>query len=170
MSQVLAGYLAQYVKGIQKDQLKIGIWNEEILLENVDLILEAFDYLKLPFSLRHGRIGKLSIKVPWKRLGWDSINIVLEDVFLSACRRDDDEWTYGLVEKRELAAKMAKLKVAKLAKFSKRVSDNQAGQFIYFTSYIYTKVSPQKFVFGFKNQVLPWRQTHKSKVLPCLMV
>jgi len=117
VSQVLAGYLGRYVKGIQKDQLKIGIWNEEILLENVDLILEAFDYLKLPFALRQGRIGKLSIKIPWKRLGWDSINIVLEDVFLSACRRDDDEWTYGLVEKRELAAKMAKLNAAELASF-----------------------------------------------------
>lgn len=83
VSQVLAGYLGRYVKGIQKDQLKIGIWNgklknltllflafssycylnfigydfygaEEILLENVDLILEAFDYLKLPFALRQG--------------------------------------------------------------------------------------------------------------------
>ena len=27
MSQVLAGLLGRYVKGIQKEQLKIGIWN-----------------------------------------------------------------------------------------------------------------------------------------------
>ncbi|RWW73785.1 hypothetical protein BHE74_00018304 [Ensete ventricosum] len=27
VSQVLAGYLGRFVKGIQKDQLKIGIWN-----------------------------------------------------------------------------------------------------------------------------------------------
>lgn len=27
---------------------------EEVLLENVELILEAFDYLQLPFALKHG--------------------------------------------------------------------------------------------------------------------
>jgi len=27
---------------------------EEILLENVELILEAFDYLQLPFALKSG--------------------------------------------------------------------------------------------------------------------
>jgi hypothetical protein len=27
VSQVLAGLLGRYVKGIQKEQLKIGIWN-----------------------------------------------------------------------------------------------------------------------------------------------
>jgi hypothetical protein len=29
---------------------------EEILLENVELILEAFDYLQLPFALKTGTI------------------------------------------------------------------------------------------------------------------
>jgi hypothetical protein len=29
---------------------------EEILLENVELILEAFDYLQLPFALKTGMI------------------------------------------------------------------------------------------------------------------
>ncbi|XP_062192776.1 uncharacterized protein LOC133896228 [Phragmites australis] len=85
VSQVLAGLLGRYVKGIQKEQLKIGIWNEEILLENVELILEAFDYLQLPFTLKNGRIGKLSIRIPWKKLGWDPIIIVIEDVFVCTC-------------------------------------------------------------------------------------
>ncbi|GFQ03175.1 hypothetical protein PHJA_002461300 [Phtheirospermum japonicum] len=43
---------------------------QEVLLENVGLILEAFDYLRLPFAFRQGRVGKLSIKIPWKKLGW----------------------------------------------------------------------------------------------------
>lgn len=28
---------------------------EEVFLENVELILEAFDYLELPVSLKHGK-------------------------------------------------------------------------------------------------------------------
>uniref|UniRef100_A0A1D1Z4D3 Putative vacuolar protein sorting-associated protein 13A n=1 Tax=Anthurium amnicola TaxID=1678845 RepID=A0A1D1Z4D3_9ARAE len=128
VSQVLAGYLGRYVKGIQKDQLKIGIWNEEVLLDNVQLSLEAFDYLQLPFALKQGKIGKLSIKIPWKKLGWDPIVIVLEDIFLCACSRDNHEWGLESMEKRELAGKMAKLNAAELAKFSKRVYGNQVGQ------------------------------------------
>ena len=94
---------------------------EEILLENVELILEAFDYLQLPFALKSGidflmplqcfpvcqslhcckvlvllccfagRIGKLSIRIPWKKLGWDPIIFVIEDVFVCACPREDSE-------------------------------------------------------------------------------
>lgn len=52
--QLLLGYLGRYVKDIQKEQLKITLWNEEVLLENVELILEAFDYLQLPFALKQG--------------------------------------------------------------------------------------------------------------------
>lgn len=138
MSQVLAGLLGRYVKGIQKEQLKIGIWNEEILLENVELILEAFDYLQLPFALRTGRIGKLSIKIPWKKLGWDPIIIVIEDVFVCACPREDSEWGSDSLNKRELAGKLAKLNAIELAKFSRRVTDNQTGQSL--LSYMSAKI------------------------------
>ncbi|KAK9757465.1 hypothetical protein RND81_01G164300 [Saponaria officinalis] len=85
--QLLLGYLGRYIKDFQKEQLKITFWNEEVLLENVELILKAFDCLQLPVALK----------------------------------RD-------AVEKRELAAKKAKLVAAELAKLSRRVSDNQAGQ------------------------------------------
>ncbi|XP_019702812.1 uncharacterized protein [Elaeis guineensis] len=136
VSQVLEGYLGGYVKGIQKDQLKIGIG--QILLEKVELILEAFDYLQLPFALKNGQIGKLSIEIPWTSLGRDSIRVVLEDVYICACQRDDNEWTSDSVGKRELAGKMAKLNAVELAKFSKRVCDNQAGQS--FISYISAKI------------------------------
>ncbi|WOK94697.1 hypothetical protein Cni_G03402 [Canna indica] len=138
VSQVLAGYLGRFVKGIQKDQLKIGIWNEEILLEKVELILEAFDYLQLPFALKEGRVGKLSIRIPWKKLGWEPIIVVLENIFICACQREDNEWSSDSVEKRELAGKMAKLNAIELAKLSRRVSDDQAGQS--FISYISAKI------------------------------
>ncbi|KAJ0089376.1 hypothetical protein Patl1_33066 [Pistacia atlantica] len=136
--QLLLGYLGRYVKDIQKEQLKITLWNEEVLLENVDLILEAFDYLQLPFALKQGRVGRLSIKIPWKKLGWDPLIITLEDVFVSASQRDDQEWSLEEVERREFAGKKAKLAAAELAKLSRRVCDNQTGQS--FISYITAKV------------------------------
>ncbi|KAL0738567.1 hypothetical protein Bca4012_014777 [Brassica carinata] len=139
VQKLLLGYLGRYIKDIQREQLKITVWNEEVLLENVELILEAFDYLQLPISLKQGRVGKLSIKVPWKKLGWEPIIIKLEDVFISATQRSDQEWSSDVVEKREFAGKKAKLAAAELAKLSKRVFDSPAGNS--FTSYIAAKVS-----------------------------
>ncbi|KAJ4962382.1 hypothetical protein NE237_022321 [Protea cynaroides] len=136
--QLLLGYLGRYVKEIHRDQLKIGLWGEEVLLENVELILEAFDYLRLPFALKQGHVGRLSIKIPWKKLGWDPIVIVLEDVFICACKRDDNEWALDSVVKREYAGKKAKLAAAELAKLSGRVCDNKAGQS--FISYMTEKI------------------------------
>lgn len=34
--------------------LNVYFCAEEVLLENVELILEAFDYLQLPFALKQG--------------------------------------------------------------------------------------------------------------------
>ncbi|RZC69012.1 hypothetical protein C5167_032166 [Papaver somniferum] len=109
---LLLGYLGPYIKDFQREQLKIGLWN--------------------------GRVGRLSIKIPWKKLGLSPIIIVLEDVFIQAGQRDEHEWNPDLVERRDIAGKKAKLTAAELAKFSRRVCENQTGQA--FVSYITAKL------------------------------
>ncbi|XP_076908384.1 uncharacterized protein LOC143565241 [Bidens hawaiensis] len=136
--QLILGYLGQYIKDIHREQLKITLWNEEVLLENVELILEAFDHLELPFALKQGRVGRLSIRIPWKKLGWDPIIIILEDIFVCASQREDEEWDTDDVERREFAGKKAKLATAELAKLSQCVCDNQTGKS--FISYITAKI------------------------------
>ncbi|CAM8878635.1 unnamed protein product [Rhodiola kirilowii] len=122
--QLILGYLNRYFKNLQKEQLKITIWNEEVLLENVDLNLEAFDHLQLPFALKRGHVGKLCIRIPWKKLGWDPFIIILENVFISVGQRSDTEWSSDAVDKREYASKKANLAAAELAKLSRRVYGN----------------------------------------------
>ncbi|BFG24048.1 hypothetical protein CerSpe_103220 [Prunus speciosa] len=134
VNQVISGFLGRYFRDIQRHQLKFTLWEGALFLENLELSLEAFDYLQLPFALKQGRVGKLSIKIPWKKLGWDPIEIVLENVFLSASQRDDQEWSLDEVERRELAGKKAKLAAAELAKLSKRVCENQAGLISYISA------------------------------------
>ncbi|GFP91635.1 phosphatidylinositol 4-phosphate 5-kinase 9 [Phtheirospermum japonicum] len=96
------------------------LYIEEVLLENVELILEAFDYLRLPFDFRQGRVGKLSIKIPWKKLGWDLVIIILEDLYICVSQRDDKEWCTDATERKEYASKKAQLAAAELAKLSRR--------------------------------------------------
>ncbi|GFP88980.1 putative vacuolar protein sorting-associated protein 13f [Phtheirospermum japonicum] len=63
--QLILGYLGRYIKDIQNEQLNITLWND--------------------------RVGKLSIKIPWKKLGWDPVIIILEDVYICVSQRDDKE-------------------------------------------------------------------------------
>ncbi|KAM7271998.1 hypothetical protein ACFE04_031212 [Oxalis oulophora] len=83
-----------------------SFYGKEVLLKNVQLILEAFDYLQLPFTLNQGRIRRLSIKIPWKKLGLDPINISLENVFLRLSRRPCHQ-SLDVVQTREFVAKKA---------------------------------------------------------------
>lgn len=136
--QLLQGYVGQFVKDIQKEQFKITPWKEEVLLENVELNFEAFDYLQLPFALKQGRVGRLSIKIPWKKLVWDPIILILEDVYISASQRDDQDWCSEAAERREFASKKVTLAKAELAKLSSRVCGSQPGKS--FSSYIAFKV------------------------------
>lgn len=114
-------YLCHYVKDLQKGLglLKTTHYKEEVLLlENVELNLEAFDYLQLPFALKQGRVGRLSIKNPW--IG--PIVIILEDVFICASNHKDQD-----AEKRESVGKKTKL-AGVMENLSKSVYDSQAWQ------------------------------------------
>ncbi|KAL3675941.1 hypothetical protein R1sor_025889 [Riccia sorocarpa] len=138
LSQLLAGYLGHYVKGIQREQFRIGLWSGEAQLENVELRLEAFDYLQLPFSIKQGTVGKLKFQVPWQKLGWEPILISLEDVNLLAGPHEDSEWDGEASERRAVAAKKAALAAAEIAKLSQRVSEDKSGET--FLSYLSAKI------------------------------
>jgi hypothetical protein len=64
---------------------------------------------------------------------------MIEDVFICASQRNDQEWSSDVVEKREFAGKKAKLASAELAKLSRRVFDNPGGNS--YMSYITAKVT-----------------------------
>ncbi|KAL0302482.1 UNVERIFIED_CONTAM: Vacuolar protein sorting-associated protein 13, partial [Sesamum calycinum] len=137
----------------------------EVLLENVELILEAFDYLRLPFAFRQGRVGKLSIKIPWKKLGWDPLIIILEDVYICISQRHDEEWCMDAVEKREFASKKAQLAAAELAKLSRRII--RLENLLSHTSLLRRSVEFSWVAKWFMNRMQPgyyWLLVHEANV------
>ncbi|KAL5726588.1 hypothetical protein ACHQM5_009620 [Ranunculus cassubicifolius] len=136
--KLILDHIGIYINNIHTDQLKVDLWRAQVELRDVELNLEVFDDLQLPFSLKEGRVGKLCVKVPWKRLGRDPIFISLENVFVRACQRDDHEWNADSVKRREYTAKKAKLSAAEISLLSKCVSDTQTGKS--FIPYIMAKI------------------------------
>ncbi|GAV67143.1 LOW QUALITY PROTEIN: DUF1162 domain-containing protein/Chorein_N domain-containing protein [Cephalotus follicularis] len=149
VKQLIVGYLRRYVKNVD---IKVTYSTEFLLLDNVELILEAFDYLQLPFAFNQARIGRLSIKFPWKSLGRQPFVVCLEDVYVCVSQRGDQEWSLDEVQRREFAAKSAKLAAAELSKLSRPAGANLYD--FYYYPVIYIIVNTMSYKYGLKCLLL----------------
>ena len=59
---LLSAYLGHYVKDLQKEQLRVGLWRGVVRLQKVELRLEAFEYLDLPCSVLSATAGLLELQ------------------------------------------------------------------------------------------------------------
>uniref|UniRef100_A0A3B3WSY8 Chorein N-terminal domain-containing protein n=1 Tax=Poecilia mexicana TaxID=48701 RepID=A0A3B3WSY8_9TELE len=71
VSDLLNRFIGDYVENLDKSQLKIGIWGGESCYE--------FD---VPFKVKAGQIGKLTLKIPWKNLYGDAVVATLDGLYL----------------------------------------------------------------------------------------
>ncbi|KAJ0048722.1 hypothetical protein Pint_15724 [Pistacia integerrima] len=84
VANLLQKYLGNYVKGLNKEALKISVWQGDVELKNMQLKPEALNALKLPVKVKAGFLGSVKLKVPWSRLGQDPVLVYLDRIFLLA--------------------------------------------------------------------------------------
>uniref|UniRef100_A0A3Q2W3G1 Vacuolar protein sorting 13 homolog C n=1 Tax=Haplochromis burtoni TaxID=8153 RepID=A0A3Q2W3G1_HAPBU len=77
VSDLLNRFIGDYVENLDKSQLKIGIWGGGFLCAFV--FQSEFD---VPFKVKAGQIGKLTLKIPWKNLYSDAVVATLEGLYL----------------------------------------------------------------------------------------
>ncbi|KAK1261313.1 hypothetical protein QJS04_geneDACA008707 [Acorus gramineus] len=81
---LLQKYLGNYVRGLNKEALKISAWNGDVELTNMQLKPEALNALKLPVKVKAGFLGSVRLKVPWSRLGQEPVLVYLDRIFVLA--------------------------------------------------------------------------------------
>ncbi|KAI4338425.1 hypothetical protein MLD38_023489 [Melastoma candidum] len=81
---LLQRYLGNYVRGLNKEALKISVWKGDVELTNMQLKPEALNALNLPVKVKAGFLGSVKLKVPWSRLGQDPVVVHLDRIFLLA--------------------------------------------------------------------------------------
>uniref|UniRef100_A0A671VVB0 Vacuolar protein sorting 13 homolog C n=1 Tax=Sparus aurata TaxID=8175 RepID=A0A671VVB0_SPAAU len=72
VSDLLNRFIGDYVENLDKSQLKIGIWGGKISSYEFDV----------PFKVKAGQIGKLTLKIPWKNLYNDAVVATLDGLYL----------------------------------------------------------------------------------------
>jgi vacuolar protein sorting-associated protein 13A/C len=83
---ILANFLtsraAQFIKHIPQEQLRVGVWRGEIVLDDLELRPDCLDGLGLPLTLEAGYVGSLRISIPWSSLGTKPVVAELERIHL----------------------------------------------------------------------------------------
>lgn len=76
-----------------------------VTLHNLQLRVEALEYLQLPVTIKEGYIGRLSLQVPLRALYSRPIVVSIHDLVLHVGPRPDEEWHPELAAQRAAAAK-----------------------------------------------------------------
>lgn len=61
--QIIMRFLGDYIDGLDRDNLELGVWSGEIILEKLTLKENALDFLEWPVKLVFSFIERIHIKV-----------------------------------------------------------------------------------------------------------
>ncbi|KAA1100602.1 hypothetical protein PGTUg99_027292 [Puccinia graminis f. sp. tritici] len=114
VSSVLNQVLSAYVENFNPKQLNVGIWGGDIKLKDLKLKKGALDKFRLPVDVLDGSISSLVLTVPWTALGSRPVKAVIENIYLLAVPRSENNFDSEEDEKRKQASKMEKLKNSEL--------------------------------------------------------
>mmetsp|Transcript_7156 Transcript_7156/g.21912 ORF Transcript_7156/g.21912 Transcript_7156/m.21912 type:complete len:1096 (-) Transcript_7156:295-3582(-) len=84
VSDLITRYLRKYVREIDENQLNIGLWGGQVVLEDLELQSSVLEELNLPLFVRAGCIGRLAFSIPWSNLTNAKIAVEVSDVYLIA--------------------------------------------------------------------------------------
>jgi vacuolar protein sorting-associated protein 13A/C len=81
----------RFCKNVDANDLSISVSSGQINLHNVEVKPSAFDDLKLPITVKSGRVGSIEIRVSWTKFWSSPIVVVVKDVFVVACPNTNTE-------------------------------------------------------------------------------
>ena len=116
-------FLGSYVENFDPKQLKVGIWNGDVKLNNLKLRKEALDELDLPVNVKSGILGELTMQLPWSNLKNKPVKIFINNVFLLCEPRSWDSYDPEEDAEREFNMKMNDLDKLEAASSVTPVSD-----------------------------------------------
>lgn len=105
-----------YVQNFDPKQLNVGIWSGDVKLKNLELKREALDQFHLPMNVVEGHIGSLTLSIPWSNLRGKPVRVNIEDIYILAAPKEDEDVDAEEEDRRAHSLKMEKLDSAELLK------------------------------------------------------
>ncbi|CCG84915.1 protein of unknown function [Taphrina deformans PYCC 5710] len=114
VANLLNRFLGSYIDNFDPKQLNVGIWSGDVKLKNLKLRREALDKFKLPVDVQEGYLGELTLSIPWSNLAKKPVKVHINNVYLLACPKVDQEYDEEDEKRRAQALKQEKLDSAEL--------------------------------------------------------
>ncbi len=116
---------ADYIVELNEENLRLGVWNGRLELENLQINNEAINALGLPVRVISGEVIKFSVYIPWLSLDRTPVRVEIDGVYLlmGAVRRE--EWSSADVRKRKLGIKQSMVNAAMKKNIAMRESNNE---------------------------------------------
>ncbi|KAK9263172.1 N-terminal region of Chorein, a TM vesicle-mediated sorter-domain-containing protein [Lipomyces tetrasporus] len=114
VASLLNRFLGAYVKNFDPKQLNIGIWSGDVKLRKLELKREALDKFRLPIDVVEGHLGELTLQIPWSNLKNKPVKIFIENVYLLAIPKANQEYDEAEEERRKQMLKLERLEDAEL--------------------------------------------------------
>ncbi|KTW25717.1 hypothetical protein T552_03329 [Pneumocystis carinii B80] len=135
---ILKRFLGSYVENFDPKQLNIGIWKGDVKLRYLKLKKEALDMFELPINIYEGFLGELVLQIPWSNLKNKAVKVIIENVFLLAFPKDNQEYNQEKENQKAQDLKREKLERAEL--LDQRISRNNTQKDHSFINSLITKI------------------------------
>ncbi|XP_076880007.1 intermembrane lipid transfer protein VPS13C isoform X2 [Brachyhypopomus gauderio] len=145
VSDLLNRYIGNYVENLDKSQLKIGIWGGNVVLEKLRVKENALSELNVPFKVKAGQVGKLTLKIPWKNLYSEAVVATLDGLYLLIVPGATIKYDSAKEERNLQEAKRKELQRIEEALLLAARRDSQVGEFVFnLESYVYKEAIRDK--------------------------
>jgi len=128
LEQILQKFLGKFVQGLNSQNLKLGVWSGNVVIENVSIKPEVLEMFEIPISLKFSSIGKLSLQVPWSSLSSSPVEVLLEKVYIIIGAKQQNEWKFvdynTIMKKLELIENYVKTCIQKFIEKEKSLMES----------------------------------------------
>ena len=104
IANVLNRVLGDFIDNLNPTQLNLSVFKGKINLRNLSLKPKLMDLLALPFTLKHGLIGKIDVDIPWSSLGSTPLVIDIDEIVALVSPKSDKRWSKEEMQQNILAS------------------------------------------------------------------
>jgi len=74
--------------------LSIGVFNGNLIIENVSIKPDFLNTLELPIELKFSSIGKLQLNIPLRKIGSSPVEIYLDGLYMIIAPKHPTQWKF----------------------------------------------------------------------------
>ncbi len=117
---------ADYIVELNEENLRLGVWNGRLELENLRINNAAVNALQLPVRVISGEVIKFKVYIPWLSLDRTPVRVEIDGVYLLMGTVRKEEWSSDEVRERKLAIKRSRVDAAMKKNIAVKESEDES--------------------------------------------